>query len=586
MNHMIHIHYQIRVAFVALVICLFVPFWIIHNISYSDQLILSNEGIHVESDPGDSFCVAVLTGYPEVAREFYIRRLLNILKHQVELPTRRLNLNVFCQGDCDIDIGQEFNGHFHNLNTLVSGKRHRRKQPKLMERYGQFLCKNGCDIQHEIKDSIVLEQEKALVFNKNRWFFLSENYKIMFDYLFESANVSHCAIFEDDLIISPDSLMYLHEGVQIMQQDSSIFTISLNNDNSYPMYASDPTFFRRVGYFAGLGFILTQKHYLDLIKPSWRINRNWDTIVQKVVVGHNMVSIQPEVTRSAHIRSRDITSLGRVPPRDVFESQLLNEMTHPRWNLSILAKERYNQFIYSFISNGIIIDYLEDALFYNKSDKLLFIKCLDFHQLDAMLQERHLIGAGNGGIIRGAYNGSLFLRMTGVQVLIMCQSSTLYKTHRKVIQLRKDQGNSTEAMISNVSTNNNITNRRVHRSLLGVIYRLQRDYNVIVGYLNRSCDDVCKQTSGYCDRVGLWLLNRDCSVAQRCCSECGSCRGQVGIRPYVGYYPAMDSDSIVHLSFPHYLNCQMAAETHRRICPCMQNNKLSKHRTTLFGDFK
>ena len=238
------------------------------------------------------------------------------------------------------------------------------------------------------------------------------------------------------------------------------------------MYASDPKFFRRVSYFAGLGFILTQKHYLKLIKPFWGINRNWDAIVQKVVVGHKMVSIQTEVTRSAHIRSRDITSLGRVPPRDVFESQLLNEMTHPRWNLFILTKERYDQFIYSFITNRIIIDYLEDALLYNTSDRLLFTKCLDYHQLDAILKDRHLIGAGNGGIIRGAYNGSLFLHMTGVQVIIICQSSQLYKTHRKVIQHRiKYQGNSTEVMISNLSTVNYRTNHTVHRSLLGVIYR-------------------------------------------------------------------------------------------------------------------
>ena len=76
---------------------------------------------------------------------------------------------------------------------------------------------------------------------------------------------------------------------------------------------------------------------MKLIKPFWGNNRH--AIVQKVVVGHKMVSILPEVTRSAHIRSRNITNLGSVPPRDVFESQLLNGMTHPRWNLSILTKE-------------------------------------------------------------------------------------------------------------------------------------------------------------------------------------------------------------------------------------------------------
>jgi hypothetical protein len=164
-----------RVLYLTLIFSVLVPFWIVYKISFLNKEDYSDYGSpspeqRSEGNREDNFCVAILTGYPEVARALYIRRLLSIIKHQVALPTRNLDLNVFCQGECaKKKISREFKGNFHNLNTLA--REENTKQPNRMERYGQFLCKDGCDIQHEIKDSVVLEQDKSLIFNKNRWFF-------------------------------------------------------------------------------------------------------------------------------------------------------------------------------------------------------------------------------------------------------------------------------------------------------------------------------------------------------------------------------------------------------------------------------
>jgi len=92
-----------------------------------------------------------------------------------------------------------------------------------------------------------------------------------------------CVILEDDLVLAPDALFYLEAVERLMRRDQTVFTGSLFADNSYPLYAADPRRFRRVSHFAGLGFLLTRRRYVDHLRRTLRAGlQNWDEQVQKL----------------------------------------------------------------------------------------------------------------------------------------------------------------------------------------------------------------------------------------------------------------------------------------------------------------
>jgi len=134
--------------------------------------------------------------------------------------------------------------------------------------------------------------------------------------------------------------------------------------------------------------------------------------VQKFVQRRGLVSVVPEIGRAVHLR-RTSNSLeqSQSRPSHPFESQLLNDEILAEYNLDHLQRTAYDQLIVDTIHRSPYIQYLADALFFNSiNETVVYFDCKDDKDLHRILAERNLWGFGNGGVVRGSYQGSMFFR--------------------------------------------------------------------------------------------------------------------------------------------------------------------------------
>ena len=314
-------------------------------------------------------CVGILTGYPRADRRHYVVRLLNQLDRQHAASTGHYDIHVYCDGDCGTLQTQFQHVVFHSLTPFTTANQSSKNFDRpLFQRL------------HNANETIQLS---GVEFQRHRWLYVSQNYRRMLDDLFlphptRFTPYESCFILEDDLVLAPDALPYLAAVERVMQYDRTIFTGSLFADNSYPLYARDRRRFRRVSHFAGLGFVMTRRRYVDEVRRTvWAGLQNWDEQVQKFVQRRGLVSIVPEISRALHLR-RTSNSSEQSRPSHPFESQLLNDEVLPQYNLEHLEQTSYDRLIINIIRRCQYVRYIADALFFNSVDKtVVYFGCKD-----------------------------------------------------------------------------------------------------------------------------------------------------------------------------------------------------------------
>jgi len=493
-------------------------------------------------------CVGILTGHPRTDRRRYVVRLLDqVDRYRALNAVGHYDVHVYCDGDCGALQTEFQHVVFHRLTTITTTYRS-------SERSDGPLLQRLLRANETIKLS-------GVEFQRHRWLYVSQNYRRMLDDLFlqhPNAFTAYrsCVILEDDLVLAPDALPYLEAVERVMQRDRTIFTGSLFADNSYPLYARDPRRFRRVSHFAGLGFLMTRRRYVDEVRRTvWAGLQNWDAQVQKFVQRRRLVSVIPEVSRALHLR-RTSSSLERSRPTHPFESQLLNRDVLPEYDLDHLEQSAYDRLIVDTIQRSQYIGHLADALFFNSVDEtVVYFDCADDGDLHRILAERNLWGVGNGAVVRGSYRGSLYFRYYDAQVLIVCRNSEFYnERHTTRSTFRPDTKNIT------------LDGRRIERRVAGIVHRLTSDFGVVVASRNQSCDRACDRK---CDVAGLWLLNESCDVISHVIPGCRRCATALAEDYADGVLPGMDvKDGRCVRAYPHYISCETVSRRYRRFCVC------------------
>jgi len=472
-----------------------------------------------------------------------VARLLNQVdrQHHAQSVPNHYDIHVYCDGDCGALQSEFPDVVFHDLTTKQSLRNSDRALLKRLNNANETIQLSG------------------VKFQRHRWLYVSQNYRRMLDDVFLSHQTSYqsCIILEDDLVLAPDALHYVEAVERVMQRDPTIFTGSLFADNSYPLYAKDRRSFRRVSHFAGLGFVLTRRRYVDEVRRAVQAGlQNWDEQIQKLMERRGLVSVIPEISRALHLR-RTSNSLQQSKPTHPFESHLLNDEILSEYNLYRLEQTVYDRLIDDTIRRSPYIRYLADALFFNSVDEtVVYLGCSDDTDLHRILAERYLWGVGNGGVVRGSYRGTLYFRYYVAQVLIVCSTSELYPQRRRI-----------RSMFQPDTTNITLDNRRVSRHLVGLVHRLTSDFTVVMATLNQSCHGSCHDRK--CDVAGLWLLNESCDVIIQVVPGCSRC---VVSPPGVyadGVLPGMDADGDICLkAYPHYISCDTISSRYRRLCAC------------------
>lgn len=368
-----------------------------------------------------------------------------------------------------------------------------------------------------------------------------------------------------------DNISHILQAVErLMAADSTVFTGSLFNDNSYPLYSVDSHSFRRVDHFAGLGFVMSSRRYFNELRPTWGGLQNWDEAIQRLVARRRLASVVPEVSRALHLRRRDQLDdrplMISLIPRHPFESQRLNDVfLMSGYDLTHLAKANYDKRLVDAINHGVYVDYIADALFFRSvDDVIIYWGCSEDTDLDRLLVERDLWGVGNGGIVRGSYHGTLEFRYLTALVLVVCRHSE-FRPFRVASRL--------SFQIDDISTT---APSKVERPYLGIVHRVSLDFRIIVGDANETCQSVCVRTgngsmTSSCDIRGLWLANERCEVVKHLIPGCKTCiRGTIDT--YVeGVLPAVEADGAGEKcasAYPHYISCHTASPRYRRLCTC------------------
>ena len=182
----------------------------------------------------------------------------------------------------------------------------------------------------------------------------------------------------------------------------------------------------------------------------------------------------------------------------------------------------------------------------------MFPYCKRQRNIDRMLTLRHLWGGdwSNGHVARGVYKGTLFLRFYKQLILVICRDSPLYR------ETNLPQRVSTQPQ-SSVNPYG------------GILYRLQRDYVLLLGRNNQTCEEVCAGDALECDVKGLWMLNEQCTIMQMYVKECIECKMHVYRKSnYYNYLPAVDAKGTCRQAYPHHISCYTSSEGYRRICAC------------------
>ena len=497
-------------------------------------------------------CLSILTGYPRADRLRYVVRLLNqVDRHHALSAVSQYDIHVYCDGNCDALRTKFQHVVFHRLRLTTSDTANQSSELSNRPLFQRL---------HRSSDTIELS---GVEFQRHRWLYVSQNYRRMLDDIFLSHPISvtpyqSCVILEDDLVLAPDALPYLEAAERVMQRDPTIFTGSLFADNSYPLYARDPRRFRRVSHFAGLGFIMTRRRYVDEVRRTlWAGLQNWDEQVQKFLQRRDLVSIVPEISRALHLRRTTSNSLEQSRPSHPFESQLLSNEILTEYSLDHLERTAYDRLIVASIQRRQYIQYLADALFFDNVDEtVVYFDCKDDEDLHRILAARNLWGVGNGGVVRGSYRGSLFFRYYAAQVLIVCKKSDFYSQRQK-----------TRPVFRSHTKNITLDGRRVGRRSAGLVYRLTADFNVVVATRNQSCEHACSDRK--CDVAGLWLLNESCDVIGHVIPGCRRCATASAENYADGVLPGADVEGDRCLrAYPHYISCETVSDRYRRFCAC------------------
>jgi alpha-1,3-mannosyl-glycoprotein beta-1,2-N-acetylglucosaminyltransferase len=101
---------------------------------------------------------------------------------------------------------------------------------------------------------------------------LAQHYRWGLDRLFLERRHSHAVIVEDDMLFSPDFLLYFEAVGPLLDADPTLWCASTWNDNGFAAgHAWSPSRLFRTSYFPGLGWMMKRELWLEL-GPKWPLD--------------------------------------------------------------------------------------------------------------------------------------------------------------------------------------------------------------------------------------------------------------------------------------------------------------------------
>ncbi|MCL4140474.1 UNVERIFIED_CONTAM: hypothetical protein GTU68_021475 [Idotea baltica] len=116
-------------------------------------------------------------------------------------------------------------------------------------------------------------------------------------------NADKAIILEDDILLSPDFILYFHQTAWLLDVDPSIYCINAFSINSIATIASDPGRMKRTKTFPQYGWLINRKSKSSyFFFPFFKqySTADWDWWLGLYSVKGDRYTLTPEVSRSFH----------------------------------------------------------------------------------------------------------------------------------------------------------------------------------------------------------------------------------------------------------------------------------------------
>lgn len=212
-----------------------------------------------------------------------------------------------------------------------------------------------------------IQSESVGVFGNSR---ISHHYKSSLTSAFQMfTNANNVLIFEEDLDISQDALLYFNSTISLLEKpNSNLYCISAWNDQGYEHSTKDTSLVYRVESMPGLGWLLSRSLFEIELAPLWpspNHAHDWDMWIRTDGIRKGRECLVPAVSRTYHFGARGInmnsyfqrkyfSKHAFVSSRELGDTSIFSQALQKQL-ISLSSKETYDEMIASIIQNGHVV---------------------------------------------------------------------------------------------------------------------------------------------------------------------------------------------------------------------------------------
>lgn len=195
---------------------------------------------------------------------------------------------------------------------------------------------------------------------------ISHHYKSSLTRTFELfPNAEFAIIFEEDLDIAQDTLLYFNQTMDLLRKDETLYCVSAWNDQGYQHTVKDPKLLYRIETMPGLGWMLKRDLYKRELEPMWPSTErahDWDMWIRMDAIRKGRECIIPDISRTYHFGSTG-TNINAYFQNLYFSKHAFNlrPLEPDNWesfsNLNVVSPAKvYEKHMEALISNGFVIN--------------------------------------------------------------------------------------------------------------------------------------------------------------------------------------------------------------------------------------
>lgn len=193
---------------------------------------------------------------------------------------------------------------------------------------------------------------------------ISNHYKTSLTATFELfPSAQFAIIFEEDLDIAQDTLIYFNQTLDLLRTDPSLYCISAWNDQGYEHSVGDSRLLYRIETMPGLGWMLSRRLYKEELEPNWPSAdqpHDWDMWIRTQSVRKNRECLIPDISRTFHFGSTG-TNINSYFQKQYFSKHAFNLIPQSTFaNLDQMHHDAYEKLIEKLFIEALPVNILFD----------------------------------------------------------------------------------------------------------------------------------------------------------------------------------------------------------------------------------